>query len=130
MIRRGFMKTVFKVWNILIIAFWGIMGLILLLGLLGIGSLVDGASAREQALGGAVSLIALFALVTPVVNVIMCISGLRGKIGTATKIAYVLLALDAVNLIVSDNKGMTILRMIVTIGYVITAKKSDTYAVY
>lgn len=124
------MKTVFKVWNILIIAFWGIIGLILLLGILGIGSLVQDATSREQALGGAVSLIALLALVTPVVNVIMGISGLRGKIGTATKIAYVLLALDAVNLIVSDNKGMTVLRMIVTVGYIITAKKTDTYALY
>lgn len=124
------MKTVFKVWNILIIAFWGIIGLILLLGILGIGSLVQDATSREQALGGAVSLIALLALVTPVVNVIMGISGLRGKIDTATKIAYVLLALDAVNLIVSDNKGMTVLRMIVTVGYIITAKKTDTYALY
>ena len=48
------MKTVFKVWNILIIAFWGIMGLILLLGLLGIGSLVEGASVMLQDVGGVV----------------------------------------------------------------------------
>ena len=59
------MKTAFKVWNILIIAFWGVLGLILLLGMLGIGSAVEGASSREQAIGGLVSLMALFAMVTP-----------------------------------------------------------------
>lgn len=124
------MKTAFKVWNILIIAFWGILGLILLLGMLGIGSAVEGASSREQAMGGLVSLMALFAMVTPIVNIVMGIAGLRGKIETATKIAYVLLALDIVDLIFGDNKAMSLLKIVVTVGYVFAAKKVDTYAVY
>ena len=60
----------------------------------------------------------------------MGIAGLRGKIETATKIAYVLLALDIVDLIFGDNKAMSLLKIVVTVGYVFAAKKVDTYAVY
>ncbi|MBR2283186.1 MAG: hypothetical protein IJ874_02040 [Ruminococcus sp.] len=119
------MKTLFQVWSILKIVIYGIAALIVILGIAGVSSLSVGSDGYTSAIGGMYVLMLLLSLVSPAMVIIMAAAGLRGSYDTCSKLAIVVIVLDALDLFASDNRELAFLKLVLAVLYFVLIKKID-----
>lgn len=119
------MKTLFKVLTIFILVVNTIAGVIGILGLSAANKVTEGKSGGEAALGGVAVLVILFSLIPIAVTIFMAICGLRGKYNTCFKISFVLMVVNIVSFVLSDNKAGAVFSLALSIFYCFLAKKMD-----
>ena len=108
------MKVAFKVMNIILLIVTVIPTAITVIGGLAL-------SATE--LGGLAFFGTILALIPAAVTIYMAIKGLQCDYGTASKIAFFILALDIISLVFSENRGTVIFQIILLGIYIYMAKK-------
>lgn len=117
------MRKAFKIFNILILVYYGILGVVTVMKAFGAG-----AELEEYASGlGAFAAIALVVALVPILLVIfMAREGLRENYDLCSKIALVVVVLDIIGLLMSEEKSAgAVFAVILGIIYVFMAKTAD-----
>ena len=117
------MKTAFKVLTIFILVVNSIAGIAGVLGLSAAAKLTEGKTGADAAMGGVGVMAILFALIPIAVTIYMTICGLRGKYDMCFKISFVLMILNIVSFVLSDNKGTAVFSLVLSVAYCLMARK-------
>lgn len=117
------MRKAFKIFNIVILIYYGILGIVTVLKAFGIGSELGNTSPEVNYFVTAATVITLI----PIVLVIfMAREGLRENYDLCAKIALAVVVLDIIGLLMSEEKSAgSILAVILGIVYVFMAKTAD-----
>ena len=117
------MRKAFKIFNIVILVYYGIVGIVTILKAIGIGREVGEAAPELSFLTGAVTVIALI----PIILVIfMAREGLRENYELCAKIAIAVVVLDIIGLLMSSEKSAgSVIAVILGIIYVFMAKTAE-----
>ena len=119
------MKIAFKVMSILLLVYYGIIAIIGVLGIAGVGAATAGKTGGEAAFGGVAILAILLALIPTAIAVAMAIYGVKENYNMCFKLSAVLMVLNIISFIASDNKGSAIVGLVFSIAYCFMAKKLD-----
>ena len=113
-------RKAFKIFNIVILVYYGIVGIVTVVRALGIGSEVAETSSGRGFLTAAVTVVALI----PIILVIfMAREGLRENYELCAKIALAVVIFDIVGMLMSSNFSFgSIIAVILGIIYVFMAK--------
>lgn len=122
------MKLAFKIMSILLLVYYGIIAIIGILGIAGVGAATAGKTGGEAAFGGVAILILLLALIPTAIALFMAFYGVKENYGMCFKLAAVLMVLNIISFIASDNKGSAIVGLVFSIAYCFMAKKLDNGA--
>ncbi len=117
------MRKAFKIFNILILIYYGILGIVTIVKALGIGNELGDSAPELTFLTGAATVIALI----PILLVIyMAREGLRENYELCAKIALVVVVLDIIGFIMSTDKSFgSVIAIILGMAYVFMAKTAD-----
>lgn len=119
------MKTAFKVINIILLVIYGLIAILAVIGIMGAGAATAGKTGGEAALGGVAILYLILALIPTVIAIFMVINGLKENYNMCFKLAAILMVLNIISFIASDNKGSAVFGLLTSIAYCFVAKKLD-----
>lgn len=119
------MRTAFKVISIILLVFYGIIAVMAILSIAGISALTEGKTGVEAGLGGLAILSILLALIPTVIAIFMAIYGIKGNYNLCFKLSAILMVLNIVSFISSNNKGSAVIGLVFSIAYCFMAKKLD-----
>lgn len=122
------MKTAFKVMSILLLIYYGIIAVIGVLGIVGAGAATVGKTGGEAAFGGVAILIILLALIPTAIALFMALYGVKENYNMCFKLSAILMVLNIISFIGSDNKSSAVLGLAFSIVYCFMAKKLDNGA--
>ena len=122
------MKTAFKVINIILLVIYGLIAILAVIGIMGAGAATAGKTGGEAALGGVAVLYLILALIPIAMAIFMVIYGLKENYSMCFKLAAILMVLNIISFIASDNKGSAVFGLLTSIGYCFMAKKLDNGA--
>ena len=116
------MKIAFKVMSILLLVYYGIIAIIGILGIAGVGAATAGKTGGEAAFGG----VAILAILLPTaIALFMAFYGVKENYNMCFKLAAILMVLNIISFIGSDNKSSAVLGLVFSIAYCFMAKKLD-----
>ena len=99
------MKIAFKVMSILLLVYYGIIAIIGVLGIAGVGAATAGKTGGEAAFGGVAILAILLALIPTAIALFMAFYGVKENYNMCFKLAAILMVLNIISFIGSDNKS-------------------------
>ena len=119
------MKLAFKIMTIFLLVVNGIAAIVGILGITAAGKLTEGQTGATAALGGVAILSIILSLIPVALSIYMAICGLKCNYNMCFKLSAVLMVLNIVSFIATDNKGSAVFSLILSIVYCFLAKKMD-----
>ena len=120
------MAKAFKVINIILVVLYGIIAVVTITGISSAGAAAAEKRGADAALGGANILIALLTLIPVLLAIYMAVQGLKSNYETCYKLAAVLMVLNIITFIASDNKRSAVFSLVFSIVYCFMAKMLDS----
>ncbi len=116
------MKIAFKIMSIVLLIYYGIPAVKVLLALLGVGAASAAIGGAAGAAGGFAIVVALIGCIPVFIAVAMAIKGIQQKYGECSKLAFIILFLDILSLVFTQDKAMAIFGIILIGSYIYLAK--------
>lgn len=117
------MKMAFKVFNILILIYYGIVGILTVLKLFGI---TEETADAAPGVGFFAVVVVLITLIPVLLVIFMAREGLRGNYDLCSKIAMAVVILDIIGFLMSTQKSASgVIGIVLGIVYIFMAKTAD-----
>lgn len=116
------MKIAFKIMSVVLLIYFGIPVVKVLLALLGVGAASALAGGAAATAGGLAIIIALIACIPGFIAVAMAIKGVQQKYGECSKLAFIILFLNILSLVLSQDRAMALFGIILIGSYIYLAK--------
>lgn len=119
------MKLAFKIMTIFILVVNCIAAVAGIIAATAANKATEGKSAGEAAVGGFAVLLIVLSLIPVGLTIYMAICGLKRNYSLCFKLSAVLMVLNIISFIATDNKGSAIFSLILSVAYCFLSKKMD-----
>ena len=120
------MAKAFKIINILLVVYYGIIVVITFTNLSATGSAAAGKRGADAALGGVAFFTALMLLIPTLLVIYMAIQGLKRNYDLCYKLAAVLMLLNVISFVATSDKSTAVFSLVFSIVYCFMAKMLDS----
>ena len=120
------MAKAFKIINILLVVYYGIIAVITFTGISAAGTAAAGKRGADAALGGVAVFTALMLLIPTLLVIYMAVQGLKRNYDLCYKLAAVLMLLNIISFAVTSDKSTAIFSLVFSIVYCFMAKMLDS----